>query len=117
VERRLLLDKDSGDNLLVALLAQLGWRTVRAADEGWDQLTDEDLLTMAAERGLTVYTANRVDFARLHARWLSEGRQHSGVLLRAPQWASPERQLRALVSFESDNAEGWTDLLGWISAR
>jgi hypothetical protein len=87
--RRLLLDKDSGDARFLRLVRESGWDVVRAADLGWDELTDEQLLAQAASLNRTVYTANRRDFARLQKEWMESGRSHSGTLLRAPQGSSP----------------------------
>ena len=114
--RKLLLDKDSGDNRLVAHLRALDWLCDRAADLRWDQLDDEVLLEVAAAENYTVYTANRADFARIAKKWADDGRAHAGIILRSPQIATPEAQIRALLALDVMDPGDWTDRVHWVKA-
>jgi predicted nuclease of predicted toxin-antitoxin system len=45
------------------------------------EMPDEDLLRCAHANGRTIVTANVRDFLPIHARFLSQGEQHSGLVL------------------------------------
>jgi len=64
----------------------LEWReTPRAVAEGAEvvvtALPDDAVLDVAGEEGRVLVTLNIGDFARLHQQWLSEGRQHCGLVM------------------------------------
>jgi Type III restriction enzyme, res subunit len=56
--------------------------TGRYIGEGFDDVRLDTLfLTFAANAGSVLVTHNRVDFERLHGRWLDVGRRHSGIMI------------------------------------
>ena len=115
--RKLILDKDSGERRVQAKLLALGWEVLRATDLGWDELDDEVVLERAVAMQYSVYSANRADFARIAKRWAIEGRTHCGIILRAPQLATPEAQLSTLLELDADSPDDWSDLVLWATAR
>jgi len=79
---RLFLDAHiSGKRVAAALRA--GGHDVRAADEGraLDGMSDEDLLSLAADETRILVTFDVADFPRIVRRWASEGRRHTGCAI------------------------------------
>ena len=58
---------------------------------------DEEQLAFATERGCVLYTHNISDFCRLHAEWISAGREHAGMILVPQQRFSVGEQLRRIL--------------------
>jgi Tfp pilus assembly protein PilZ len=59
--------------------------------------SDEEHLHRAASDGRVLYSFNVKDFTVLHARWVSIGRRHSGIVLGFQQRYSIGEQLRRLL--------------------
>ncbi len=59
--------------------------------------TDEDQLKFATSRTLVLATFNVADFARIHAKWLSDGIQHAGIILVAQQKWGPGEMARRII--------------------
>lgn len=114
---RLLFDIDSTNQRLAAHLVARNWDCSSAVAHGWDEMNDDDLLAAAASEGRVVYTANKVDFARLAAQWSREGRFHAGIIIRVPQWASAEQQLGALERLANTFEADISNQLLWSVAR
>ena len=89
---RLFFDHDSLDAELLRLVDRLGidfttsWMTGRARS------SDEDILQFATAEGRLVYSANKVDFLRIHARWMQANRHHAGIIVRSIQQLAPHLQ-------------------------
>ena len=62
---------------------------------------DPDHLAFAASDGRVLCTFNVGDFAALHAAYLTEGRQHAGILLVQQQRYSTGELIRRLLRFAS----------------
>ena len=60
-------------------------------------MSDDEVLTVAAEEERVVVTRDIGDFARLAAALLREGRSHSGLLYLAPAFPSGRAAVGALV--------------------
>jgi hypothetical protein len=60
--------------------------------------TDEEQLAFASSLGRILYTANRSDFARLHAERMRAGATHAGIIIRVRQRMPVGAQIRALVA-------------------
>ena len=114
---RLLFDIDSTNLRLAAHLFAHGWDCSPAIDRGWAEMDDQDILAAAADEGRVVYTANKVDFARLSAQWSRQGRFHAGIIIRVPQWATAEQQLAALEKLASTSPADISNQLLWAVAR
>lgn len=54
-------------------------------------LPDDAVLDVAREERRALVTCNIGDFARLHQQWLSEGRQHCGLVMVTTQAFPPNR--------------------------
>lgn len=76
----LYIDEDI-TNQLAALISQRGFQVVSAVDIGMIERSDEEHLTYAAERNMTLFTYNERDFVELARRWMTEGRPHAGILI------------------------------------
>jgi hypothetical protein len=63
---------------------------------------DEVLLEYASRQGLALFTFNVGDFCRLHADWLREGREHSGVVVVPRQRLAIGEQVRGLAQLTSE---------------
>ena len=50
-------------------------------EENRREVSDEKQLEYATSLGRALLTHNRQHFAPLHERWLSEGREHAGIIL------------------------------------
>jgi hypothetical protein len=59
---------------------------------------DESQLSYATAGGRAIYTANRHDFARLHARWMAEERHRAGIIIRGRQQLSGDAQIVRLLA-------------------
>jgi predicted nuclease of predicted toxin-antitoxin system len=77
---RVYLDEDVSV-LLAALLRSRGFEAVTTHDAGNTGATDERQLEYAAGHGLAMLTHNRVDFERLAAQYLKDGRHHAGIIV------------------------------------
>jgi len=71
------------------------------SDCGMIGRSDEEHLQRAASDGRVLYSFNVKDFSLLHARWVSTGRQHSGIVLGFQQRYSIGEQLRRLLHLVS----------------
>ncbi len=67
--------------VLAAMLRARGFTVTTARDSGQLGRSDEEQLAFAADAGSVLLTHNRVDFERLHDRWLETGRHHSGIIV------------------------------------
>jgi hypothetical protein len=67
--------------VLAAMLRARGFAVTTARDSGQLGRSDEEQLAFAANAGSLLVTHNRVDFERLHGRWLEAGRSHAGVII------------------------------------
>ncbi len=80
----LYLDEDFCDTALVKSLRKSGLLTLTAAEVGMLGRPDEEQLSFASERELTIVSYNIRDFQRLHTERVALG-QHSGIILGAQQ--------------------------------
>ncbi len=78
---RVYLDDDLDSNILNRLLSQSGHQVISPRAIGNSGITDEEHLRYAANNSLVMLTADSQDFVRLHQIWLSQFRQHEGVLV------------------------------------
>ena len=71
---------------------------LRTEEAGNALLSDRLQLEYATANGLTIYTANYADFARLHNEWMSGGRHHAGIIGRVRQRVGVGTEIRALLA-------------------
>jgi hypothetical protein len=82
---KLLLDEHHSPRI-AAELAKAGLDVVAASSrERSGNISDEDLLALAASEGRAVVTENIADFCLLGTRWTTEGRSHAGIVLTHPR--------------------------------
>ena len=82
---RLYLDEDSMSRALLQGLRARNIDVVSALDDGMIERNDKEHLEHATDTGRVLYSYNVGDFCRLHADFLSEGREHGGNELRHVQ--------------------------------
>lgn len=93
----LYADHDSLNQAVVAALRAAGVDVTTTVDVGHELLSDDAHLSFASSAGRVLYSANRRDFARLHSVWISQGRHHSGIILRARQDLPIGEQIRGIL--------------------
>lgn len=94
---KLYFDEDAMNNRLVTALRSRSVTVLTPLDAGLIEHTDEEQLAFASERECVLYTYNVSDFYRLHAQWISAGRQHAGMILAPQQRFSVGEQLRRIL--------------------
>lgn len=94
-------DDNMGSRAVVAALVTAGIPVVTADSSGNRSKSDADHLAFAAERGLTLVSADRGDFSALHWQWISSGMSHSGIVI-APDRMPVGAILRALVALDAE---------------
>jgi hypothetical protein len=104
---RLYLDEDSMHSDVTLGLRRHGLDVLTTFEAGNAGRDDEAQLVYGAQERRAVVTSNRADFARLHARWMRDGRSHSGIV-HAPQQhfgigETIQRLLRLASSIEPDD--------------
>jgi len=81
-----------------------GYDAVSAFEKGQRYLDDEPQLEYANSEGRAILTHNQRHFEPLHRKWLSEGRDHSGIILsvQIPIGELLKRMLRLLNQVTAD---------------
>lgn len=62
-------------------IRRYGFDAISTDEEKRREVSDEKQLEYATSLGRAVLTHNRQDFSPMHERWLSEGREHAGIIL------------------------------------
>jgi hypothetical protein len=89
------------DTDLVAALRTRGVEAATVLEVGLTGKSNEEQLAFATERGCVLYTFNVSDFYRLHAHWISSGREHGGMILVPQKRFSVRAQLRRILHLRS----------------
>ncbi len=76
----LYLDEDVAA-VLAPMLAARGYAATTTLESGRTGASDREQLLLAADRGWTLVTHNRADFARLATEFAAEGLRHAGLIL------------------------------------
>ena len=76
----LYLDHDVNPQLAIDLRVR-GFDAVATREVGNQSLPDDEQLAYASSQGRTLLTHNIADYARLHKRYIDEGRVHAGILV------------------------------------
>ncbi|MBA4179462.1 MAG: hypothetical protein C0506_02640 [Anaerolinea sp.] len=111
---RLYMDMDSLRPAVIRGLRANGTDVLTSAEAGHQRLSDERQLEFATAEGRAIYTANLVDFTRLHAAWMRAGRHHHGIIVRINQQLSVGDQIRALGHIGSAMPAGLEDVLVYL---
>ena len=94
---RLYVDEDAMRGNVVFGLQARKVDVIRASDAAMVQREDEDQLMTATGLGRVLYSYNRGDYQLLHQQWLTEGRNHSGIVVAKQQHYSIGEELRRLT--------------------
>ena len=103
---RVYLDEDV-DVLVATLLRARGFEAVTTAEAGNLRKSDLEQLEYAAAQGMALVTHNRVDFESLAVRWLTDGKDHGGVIIsvRRPAYEMARRLLAVLNDVTADEMQ------------
>ena len=93
---RLYIDEDASRNSFVLALRNLDFDVVTTAEAENLGLTDLEQLIWATNNHRAIYTFNVKDYCRLHKIYMSEMKQHSGIIVVPRQSYSVGEQLRCL---------------------
>ena len=69
------------DILIANLLSVRGFEATTTLEQGMLGKSDEAQLAYAASSKYCLLTYNRVDFEKLHLAYISEEKQHSGIII------------------------------------
>ncbi len=82
---------------LVRGLRARGVDVATALEEDMIERDDDEHLEFAAKKERVLYSFNVADFYSLHSRYLSEGKEHAGIVLTRQQQFTIGEQLRRLL--------------------
>lgn len=85
------------DGDLVRALRSRSIDVLTALDAGMIRREDGDHLRFATEHGRVLYSFNLADYDEIHRAWLSDRRDHAGMILAQQKRLSIGEQLRRLV--------------------
>jgi len=77
---KLMLDEDVQIELASALKAE-GIDAISAQEFGRKGLPDEEQLNFADNNGRVIFTYNVGDFVKLHGTFITQGRDHQGIVV------------------------------------
>lgn len=66
---------------MVNLLSISGIKAVHTCQVGNQGVDDNFQLEYAAKHSMILVTHNRLDFKRIHRKWIEEGKSHAGILV------------------------------------
>jgi hypothetical protein len=92
----LYIDEDASRKSFVSALRDLNLDLVTTSEAGNLGLDDSEQLIWAINHNRAIYTFNVQDYCRLHKMYMSEGRQHGGIIVVPRQSYSVGEQLRGL---------------------
>ena len=112
VALRLYLNHDVSATAAEALRKR-GYDVVAAQELGMSAASDEDHLKRAASDGRTLVSFNVEDYPTLHARFLGQGKSHSGIIL--SKQLGIKETIRGLETFlRSHTPDQLKDQLLWL---
>ncbi|MEX1026992.1 MAG: DUF5615 family PIN-like protein [Candidatus Paceibacterota bacterium] len=82
---RFYFDADSLERAVVSGMRARGIDATTALEVGMADSSDEEQLEFARADGRVLFSFNISDFQRIHTRYLSQGKTHSGIILAAQQ--------------------------------
>lgn len=94
---RLYLDEDTPSRALAHNLCQRGIDVSTVIEEGRQGLSDREQLEFATAQGRTIYSCNMGDFQQLHTEYMTQGKNHAGIILVSQQRYSIGEQVRRLL--------------------
>lgn len=113
---RLFLDEDSMSKALAHNLRLRGIDITTVAEVGRTGLSDLEQIEFATFEGRAICTGNVGDFFQLHTDYLSNGKEHSGIIIIQRQGLSIGEQLRRLLRLiKSKSAESMQNNIEFLS--
>jgi hypothetical protein len=110
---RLYFDEDVSASI-VENLRQRSFDVSSARDAGRLRLDDASQLAFAAAEGRTFVTHNRLDFEQLHQRYLSEGREHHGIIIAKRRSSDTAVVVKLLALLNEVTADDMTDQIRYV---
>jgi hypothetical protein len=101
---RLYLDEDVQRRTLTQALRNAGLEVITTTEAGNVAQDDNQQLIWAAEQSYTLYSFNVRDFNRIHTVYMTQGMEHSGIILAERQSYSIGDQLRGLLLLVADKS-------------
>lgn len=101
---RLYLDEDLSTPLLLGLRAR-SIDVLSSVEANQLGCSDAEQLAFATAEGRTICTGNRADYARLHRAYLTESREHGGIIIASRYGSSVGAQIRALTQLNASRTE------------
>lgn len=112
---RLYVDEDSQDQSLLRALRARNVDVITVKETQTEGLLDIEQLRLATRQNRVLYSHNIGDFCQLHADFISNGENHSGIALLAQDYSVGE-QVRAILEFITNRtAEDMKNQLDFLS--
>ena len=113
----LQLDEDCQAHSLSSAFRQHGIDAVTTTQSGLTGVNDETQLRAAFAAGRVLVTNNICDFVPLHAYWISQGRDHGGIIVIPQQAFSIGEIVRRMARLAASlTAEQMRNRLEWLNA-
>lgn len=93
---RLYLDEDTTNNQLLRALRNRGADVISTVEANQLAQSDEAQLVWALNHQRVIYSFNVRDFYRLHTEWLTQGKNHAGIILGRQDFSIGE-QMKGLL--------------------
>jgi uncharacterized protein with PIN domain len=114
---QLYIDEDAMAHRLAQELRMRGIDVATALEEGMIEREDRDHLEHASREGRTLYSFNIGDYYQLHTEFLTECKDHKGIILAQQQRYSIGEQLRRLLRITAvRSSEDMQNRIGFLSA-
>jgi hypothetical protein len=98
---RLYVDEDAMARALVSGLRARGVDVTTVLDAGMSEQEDMAQLEYATQHGRVLYTFNVGHFCHLHAQYMAQGKNHTGIIVVFRQRYSVGEQIRRLLQLIS----------------
>ncbi|ALF53903.1 hypothetical protein ACX27_15250 [Nostoc piscinale CENA21] len=102
---RLLIDEDAMDHRFVASLRARGLDVTTVGELSRTGLSDEEQLAISTEQQRVFYTFNVGDFCQLHSVYMTENRNHSGIIISTQDYSVGEQMRRVLKLMTTKSAK------------
>ncbi len=113
---KLYLDEDAQRNGVIKSLKQHGIDVLTTTEAEQISQPDESQLAFAASIGRAIYTYNVSDFSVLHSEYVTQGKNHSGIIIGEQGRFSIGEQMRRLLGIiEAKSAEKMQNSIEYLS--
>lgn len=101
---------------LMASLRDRRFEIVTAKEAGMVNRADEQHLRRATAEECVLFSFNTGDYAAIHAKWLSTGLSHAGIIVSPQQRFSVGEQLRRILNLAGDlSREAMRDRMEYLA--